>query len=108
MSAKGRGDEGSGRLSREDWIDGAIIFLSRDRLEALTVNALAERLGVTKGSFYWHFDSREGLLDAVVDTWRRRMTSEIEGFIRNSVGSPVGRLRRIVRIAMAPRPDVPG
>ena len=96
------------RLRREDWIDGAIGLLSDAGVEALGVNALAERLKVTKGSFYWHFRDRDALLDAVVDTWRRRTTSEIEAFIRESVGSPTGRLRRLVRIAISPRLEVPG
>ena len=69
------------RLRREDWIDGAIGLLSDAGVEALGVNALAERLKVTKGSFYWHFRDRDALLDAVVDTWRRRTTSEIEAFM---------------------------
>ena len=105
----GTKDSGNGhRLSREDWIDGAILVLSEGNVEALEVKGLAERLGVTKGSFYWHFENREALLEAVIDTWRRRMTGEIEAFIRGRVGTPAGRLRRLIRIAMSARPDVPG
>ena len=96
------------RLRREDWIAGAIGVLSDGGVEALSVTALADRLKVTKGSFYWHFRDRDALLDAVVDTWRRRTTSEIEAFIRENVGSPAGRLRRLVRIAISPRLEVPG
>jgi AcrR family transcriptional regulator len=98
----------SRRLSREDWINGAIRLLSEGGLEGLSVNCLADRLCVTKGSFYWHFRDREALLDAVVDTWKRRTTSEIESFIRSGVGTPVGRLRRLVRIAISPQLEVPG
>ena len=49
-------------LARKDWIDAAIVMLAEDNVEALRVDTLAERLGVTKGSFYWHFKGREDLL----------------------------------------------
>jgi len=96
------------RLGREDWVEGAIGMLAEGGVKAVEVNVLAERLGVTKGSFYWHFGSREELLDAVVETWRRRTTNEIESFIRNRVGTPLGRLKRLIRIGMSPHRDVPG
>jgi AcrR family transcriptional regulator len=98
----------SRRLSREDWVEGAILFLSTHSVDALRLDVLAEQLGVTKGSFYWHFASREQLLDSVLETWRQRMTRDIEAWIRNKVGTPAGRLKRLLRISIATRPDVPG
>ena len=35
---------------------------------------IAKKLGVTKGSFYWHFDKRRAWLDAIIDTWEQRST----------------------------------
>ncbi|HEY3494723.1 MAG TPA: TetR/AcrR family transcriptional regulator [Polyangiaceae bacterium] len=57
------------RLSRGDWVEGALHALAEGGLPALGVEALAERLGVTKGSFYWHFQDSEELLRAVVERW---------------------------------------
>ena len=96
------------RLSREDWVEGAVAMLAEGGVKAVEINVLAERMGVTKGSFYWHFGSREELLDGVVETWRRRTTNEIESFIRNRVGTPLGRLKRLIRVGMSPHRDVPG
>ena len=45
-------------------------------LRALTVGALATRLGVTKGSFYWHFHGRSDLLAAALGQWEQRATTE--------------------------------
>lgn len=38
---------------------------------------LSERLGVTKGSFYWHFQSKDDLLDAILDEWKLRATDRV-------------------------------
>lgn len=83
-------------------------MLAEDSVDALRVDELAKRLGVTKGSFYWHFETRESLLLAVLETWRARMTREIEAFLGHTSGTAAARLNRLLRIAITPRPDVPG
>ena len=95
-------------LGRKDWIDAAIVMLAEDNVEALRVDTLAEKLGVTKGSFYWHFKGREDLLFAVLDEWRLRMTSEVAVADLRPTGTPWERLERLLRIAISGRPDVPG
>ena len=96
------------RLSREDWIKGAIQFLSKNSVDALRVDLLSKQLKVTKGSFYWHFQSREELLNAVLETWRQTMINDIEAWLKTMTGTPVGRLRRLLRLAITSRIDVPG
>jgi AcrR family transcriptional regulator len=95
-------------LGRKDWIEAAIAMLAEDNVEALRVDTLAEKLGVTKGSFYWHFKGRDDLLFAVLDEWRLRMTSEVQALIFDRSGTPWERLERLVRIAISSRADVPG
>jgi AcrR family transcriptional regulator len=43
----------------------------------VAVEPLAERLGATKGSFYWHFRDRNALLEAAVAQWERTATDEV-------------------------------
>jgi AcrR family transcriptional regulator len=95
-------------LGRKDWIEAAIAMLAADNAEALRVDTLAEKLGVTKGSFYWHFKGREDLLYAVLEEWRLRMTSQIQTLILDRSGTPWERVERLLRIAISGRPDVPG
>lgn len=63
-------------LTSSDWIEGALQLISEAGLRALTVDALAARLGVTKGSFYWHFKSRSELLAGALTRWEHRATTE--------------------------------
>ena len=58
------------RLGRAEWIDSAFKTLTESGISSIHVEALAKRLGVTKGSFYWHFKDRTELLDAVLEKWR--------------------------------------
>jgi AcrR family transcriptional regulator len=51
------------------WIDAAFAALARDGTEAVRVEPLATALGVTKGSFYWHFADRNALLGALFQHW---------------------------------------
>jgi AcrR family transcriptional regulator len=64
-------------LTRADWIEAALDALGRDGLRAVAVEPLAERLGATKGSFYWHFRDRNALLEAAVAQWEQAATDEL-------------------------------
>jgi len=63
------GSAGPGRLSVDDWIEGGYAVVAEDGLAALKVDRLCERLGVTKGSFYWHFADMPAYRAALVATW---------------------------------------
>lgn len=63
-------------LSVEAWAEAALDALASGGLDAVAVEPLARRLGVTKGSFYWHFANREALLKAALALWERRETDE--------------------------------
>lgn len=65
-------------LSREDWIAAARRVLVRSGIDDVKVDRLAKKLKVTRGSFYWHFEHRKDLLDAVLDDWISRNRVEIE------------------------------
>jgi AcrR family transcriptional regulator len=57
------------RLGRDDWMRAARRALLTGGPEAVRVEHLAADLGVTKGSFYWHFTDRAVLLDALIGEW---------------------------------------
>jgi AcrR family transcriptional regulator len=59
------------RLDREDWIRAAMVALAEEGVRAVAVEPLARRLGVTKGSFYWHFANREALWSALLERWEQ-------------------------------------
>lgn len=65
-------DERQPQLKRSDWIMAALEALIADGIEAVQITALSKTLGVTRGSFYWHFENRDGLLSALLAEWRAK------------------------------------
>ena len=57
------------RLGRAEWIDAAKSALIDGGIASVRVERLADALGVTTGSFYWHFKDRSDLLDVLLDDW---------------------------------------
>ena len=67
----GTKQERTGRLSADDWANAALDLIAEQGVASVAVEPLARRLGVTKGSFYWHFPSREALLVAALERWEK-------------------------------------
>jgi AcrR family transcriptional regulator len=86
--------ERSGRLSAEDWAQAALDALGEQGLAAVGVEPLARRLGVTKGSFYWHFPSREALLIAALERWEAAEQETVFGKLE-AIADPRERLRAL-------------
>ena len=86
------------QLTRGDWIDAALDAITRGGVAAVRVDVLAKELGVTRGSFYWHFTDRDALLAAALAEWERTVTDEIIERV-GGIGSPGERFDEIFRIA---------
>jgi AcrR family transcriptional regulator len=73
----------SPRVTRNDWLQVAIALLADEGFNAISVDALATRLGITRGSFYHHFKDRQDLTHEMLTYWKNRWTTEI----RNDVAA---------------------
>lgn len=62
----------SSRLGRDDWLDAAFMAVVEGGFDQVRVLALANRLGVTRGSFYWHFADHAELVSALLERWLAR------------------------------------
>ena len=92
---------GKPTLTAADWAAAALQLVADAGFAALTVDAVAARLRVSKGSFYWHFRGRSDLVSAALDRWERRSTAEaIKGL--DEVKDPRRRLELILDAASEP------
>jgi AcrR family transcriptional regulator len=71
-------------LGREIWIDTARRALMEEGTAGLEIKKLAKRLGVSRGGFYWFFNSREQLLDELLAYWAEASTLLFERILRSS------------------------
>lgn len=71
------------RLNRQDWIDAALGLLITAGISAVSIDRLANTLGVTRGSFYHHFSDRSDLLRNLLDYWAQRWTNDIREQMAN-------------------------
>ncbi|KFN50947.1 TetR/AcrR family transcriptional regulator [Arenimonas composti] len=97
MPATANKPERPARLSAEDWALAALDVIAEQGLAAVAVEPLARRLGVTKGSFYWHFPSREALLVAALERWEAIEQETVFGKLE-AISDPRSRLRALFQL----------
>ena len=68
---------GIDRQSKKSWLDAALQALASGGVDKVRVESLAKNLGVTKGSFYWHFKDREQFLDELLSFWAEQSTQTV-------------------------------
>ncbi|MGV6819441.1 MAG: TetR/AcrR family transcriptional regulator [Parvularcula sp.] len=81
----------SPRLGQADWIKAAFRALTRTGMDGVRVDALASALGVTKGSFYWHFSGVPDLKAKMLDHWAQVATDDAIGRLE-ALGLPLADL----------------
>lgn len=95
-------------LAVGDWTEAALEALASGGLAAVAVEPLAKSLGTTKGSFYWHFNDRNSLLEATLELWERRDTDRVLASIEETEDVAT-RLRNLLRLAfLSVRGDAAG
>ena len=87
----------NGRLSADDWAREALEQIAETGVASVAVEPLARRLGVTKGSFYWHFPSRDALLQAALERWETMEQELVFGSLEK-VTDPRERLRALFQL----------
>ena len=68
---------GRSRLTADDWVAAGLRVLVESGVGAVKILPLAQGMGVTRGSFYWHFKSRAALLERLLDAWEATNTRAI-------------------------------
>lgn len=84
-----------------DWEDAALSVIASHGLAALAIPDLARSLGVTKGSFYWHFRGIDELIDRALQRWEE-MDRAILDEVRRNEDARI-RLRALFEQAMEKR-----
>lgn len=83
-------------LSAGDWEQQALEMIAEQGIRAVSVESLARRMGVTKGSFYWHFPNRDALLEQSLQRWEKHDETNLHAAL-GAITDPRDRLRSFFR-----------
>ena len=87
--------------SRARWVEAGLDALAERGPDAVRVEVLAAKLGVTKGGFYGHFEGRAGLLAEMLDEWERRCTNEVLATVAAEGGDGAEQIRRVGQLTFS-------
>ena len=90
---------------RDSWLAEALELMRERGVDHVKVEPLAERLGVTKGSFYWHFKNRDDLLSSLAEFWARSQTDPVQAAAEAATGGPLEQMRAILEFLAREDPD---
>jgi AcrR family transcriptional regulator len=87
-------------LTKDDWVERAMEVLRVQGVGGVRVLSLARSLGVTRGSFYWHFRDRRDLLHHMLDWWDRKMTGVVIQHIDQLEGTGSNRILALAELIL--------
>jgi len=85
------------RLNRDSWLALALEILAQEGRTKIKIEDLAERLGVTRGSFYAHFSDRRDFNNSIAVYWAETLTSKALANLRLGKGSAQERLLILIQ-----------
>jgi AcrR family transcriptional regulator len=86
------------RLSREQWLALALEEVAKVGGAKLRIDKLVQSLGVTKGSFYWHFKNRDDFVQSLAEFWARYTTGQVIERLAQVKGDAKDRLLTLMEI----------
>ena len=82
----------------EEWAEAALEAFASGGVRAASIPSIARTLGVTKGSFYWHFRGIDDLVEAALRRWEERDRAALDEL--RAVADPRRRLIALFTEAM--------
>jgi AcrR family transcriptional regulator len=89
------------RLSAGDWLEVGFAVLAEEGIRGVKIDRMAERLGVTKGSFYWHFKDLNDFLDGLAAKWAGEMVNRYLATGGGPGEHPAARMRNRLRVYLS-------
>jgi AcrR family transcriptional regulator len=89
------------RLSKNDWLKAGLGMLASSGVQSLKAEVLAKSLGVSRGSFYWHFTDVAAFHAALLTAWEEIATYDIIQAVESEGGDAIAKLRRLARLVFS-------
>lgn len=89
------------KLSKHDWLEAGRDALAAHGIASVKADVLAKTLGVSRGSFYWHFPDVAGFHRALLAAWEKQATADVIASVERGGGDAVVKLHRLARTVFA-------
>jgi AcrR family transcriptional regulator len=82
------------------WVDAGLEILRAESIEHVKVEKLASRLGISKGSFYWHFKNKAELHAAILERWESKSLERAVSAIEKRTNKAADRLKSLIELSL--------
>ncbi len=93
----------SPRLSVENWLEAGYTLLAEEGVRALKVDRLCRQAGVTRGSFYWHFEDMDSYRAKLVESWNTFLEMDRRSLVELEALPPRERLSAMMIALVSPQ-----
>jgi AcrR family transcriptional regulator len=93
--------KGNFKVSRDEWIVAARKTLIKTGIAGVKIERLADKLGVTRGGFYWFFTDRNDLYDALLADWENTNTLPFFDAVEKAGPDGRGQLKALAELWIA-------
>lgn len=80
------------------WLEAGFQMLAEGGIDSVRVDRISKKIGLTRGSFYWHFKSRAEFLDAMLELWQQKGTHDIIRLVEQEKLNPNKRLSALLNL----------
>lgn len=91
---------------RQEFIEAAEALFLEKGYQGTSVSDIVDRVGVAHGLFYYYFDSKENLLDAIIEGMVRESRRRLEAIVDGD-GTPLEKYHRFVQQMFVLKKDKP-
>jgi AcrR family transcriptional regulator len=89
----------SAPLDQTAWLRAAAAAIAEDGFNGIRVLPLSKRLGVTRGSFYWHFADHSAFVEAFIVYWRNQQLRAVEAY-QHTASDPVKAYEQLLNVVL--------
>lgn len=88
-----------------DWVKLGFKLFAAHGISGIIVDKMANKLKCNRSSFYWHFSSKKGFMDEIVEYWKETDTNEIIALTQNG-HTASERFRTLIKIVFKADPNI--
>lgn len=96
------------RTTRERILDAALDLFGTRGVDAVSLDEIARDVGVRKQTVLYWFDSKEALVDGVIEKVAAELVIVIDAAVRSAPDDPLDRVDAVVRAVFRPAVRRPG